>query len=293
MITKKEIILEIEYLLTLKSVMETYEEIAAVRMQRLRSSVLETRNFLLEINNIFQEVKSSYKKELKRLMEKRKIKEYEKFNFVKRNGKTLSVLLSSNTWLYGDIIRRTFNLFADQIRKEQTDVVITGRTGLQLFQEGFPNMPFTYFDLADTKLEEENLKKIVSSLIQYEKVLVFYGQFQSVIFQQPIVSSISGDRLPWEKETFEIKYFFEPSLENILEFFEKEIFSSIFEQTVYESQLARFASRMVALDQASDNTKNRLKQMMFDKEKIRHNLANKKQTEIFASRSLWQEKHYG
>src|SRR3989344_4940029 len=82
-------------------------------------------------------------------------------------------------------------------------------------------------------------------------LLIFYEQFNNVISQSPIVTNISGDPLPWEKGGPQAKYFFEPSLEKIMEFFEKEIFASIFQQTIFESELAKFAARMVSLDFAS------------------------------------------
>ena len=55
-----------------------------------------------------------------------------------------------------------------------------------------------------------------------------------------MATSVSGDMLPWEKGVSEIKYFFEPSLEKVISFFEKEIIAAIFEQEVYESLLAKF-----------------------------------------------------
>jgi len=274
MTTSKVVISEIEYLLSFKTIMETYEEIAATRMQRIRSSVLQSRDFLFEINTIFQQVKSSYR-----------IKGQGRF--LNNNGKTLFIFVSANTGLYGDIIRRTFELFVQHLKKERADVAIIGRLGLKLFQEEFGKKPFSYFDLSDNKIDIEDLKKIVLYLIQYEKVLVFYEQFQNIISYQPIITSIAGDTSPWEPKVSETKYFFEPSLEKVMAFFEKEIFASIFDQTIYESQLAKFSSRMVSLDRATENTQSQLKQAMFAKERIRHQAINKEQNQRLASMSLW------
>jgi len=290
MLTKKEALARTEFLNSLRIIMETYEEIAASRMQNIRNSVLQSRSFVLDINNIFQEVKSSYKKELETLMKKKKIKDPQKLSFIKRNGKTLFVFLSSNTGLYGDIIRRTFNLFAEQFRKEKADAAIIGRVGYQQFKEEFAKVPFAYFDLPDNKIDSDSLGKIISFAVQYDKIVVFYGQFRNVIAQEALMLNISGDLLPSSKLDAQVKYFFEPSLEKILEFFEKEIFSSIFQQIVLEAELAKFASRMVALDQATDNIRKKLKETIFQQERIRHQERNKKQIEALASISLWQTK---
>lgn len=277
MTTKKQNLLEIENSLTLKTIMETYQEIAASRMQHVRTYVVESRDFLLGINNIFQQVKSSYKTKI--LLQK---------SFIKHNGKTIFIFLSANTGLYGDIIKRTFDLLAEHIRKETGDVAIVGRVGLKLFQEAFPKRNFMYFDLPDDKVDLEALKKIIPHLLQYEKVLVFYQQFQSIISYQPIITSIAGDTLSWQPTATSIKYDFEPSLEKVMAFFEQQISSSVFEQTVYESQLAKFSSRMVSLDKATENIGNRVKQLIIQKERIRHQLQNKEQNQRLASMSLWK-----
>lgn len=278
MTSKKQVLSEIEYSLGLKTILQTYQKIAASRMQQVRNSVLVNRDFLLGINTIFQQVKSSYKINVA------------KVSFLKRNGKTLFIFISANTGLYGDIIRRTFDLFVRELKKanrDVTDVVIIGRLGLKLFQEEFPKKPFAYFDLPDNKIDQEALKKIIPYITQYEKALVFYEQFLDIVNYQPIITSISGDKLPWEKTDSKVKYLFEPSLEKIMAFFEKETHASIFEQTVYESQLAKFASRMVTLDKATENIERGLKQEMLQKERIRHQELNKKQNERLSGMSLW------
>ncbi|OGH51499.1 MAG: hypothetical protein A3H17_04535 [Candidatus Levybacteria bacterium RIFCSPLOWO2_12_FULL_37_14] len=288
MVTKKELTKEAEFLTTLRTILETYEEIAATRMARIRSSVLASRDFLLEINAIFQQVKTSYKTQTELLMQTRKIKDSSKLTFIKRNGKTLYVFISANTGLYGEIIRRTYDVFVENLRKEPGDVAILGKLGMEIFNEEKIKAPLTYFEFPDNKMDNEAVQKIVEHIIKYEKVLVFYEQFNNVISQSPIVTNISGDPLPWEKGGPQAKYFFEPSLEKIMEFFEKEIFASIFQQTIFESELAKFAARMVSLDFASENTKLRLKQVIMTRQRIKHQEDNKRQLEKFASMRLWK-----
>lgn len=288
MVTKKELTRETEFLATLRTILETYEEIAATRMARIRSSVLASRDFLLEINAIFQQVKSSYKTQIDLLMKQKKVKDPSKLTFINRNGKTLYVFISANTGLYGEIIRRTYDVFIETFKKTPGDIVILGKLGLEIFNSEGTKTPVTYFEFPDNKMDDVILKKIVEHIIQYEKVLVFYEQFNNVISQSPIVTNISGDPLPWEKGGPQAHYFFEPSLEKIMEFFEKEIFGSIFQQTVFESELAKFAARMVSLDFASENTKTKLKQVTMAKNRIKHQEDNKRQLEKFASMKLWK-----
>lgn len=288
MITTKELSKEKDFLVTLHTILETYEEIAATRMARIRNSVLNSRDFLLEINAIFQQVKSSYKNEIDFLMKTKKIKDPSKLTFIKRNGKTLYVFVSANTGLYGDIIRKTYNVFMDALQKEPGDVAIIGKLGVEIFKADKVAIPYIYFECSDNKIDDWALKRIVDYIIKYEKVLIFYEQFNSVVSQSPIITNISGDPLPWEKGGPATHYFFEPSLEKILEFFEEEIFASIFQQTIFESELAKFAARMVSLDFAAGNTKNRLRKVISESNRIAHQQKNKQQLEKFASMRLWK-----
>lgn len=288
MITKQEIGKEKDFLATLKTILETYEEIAATRMSRIRTSVFDNRDFLFEVNAIFQQVKSSYKANIEILMKQKKIKDPAKLTFIKRNSKTLYVFLSANTGLYGNIIKKTYDVLIDNLRKNPGDVVILGKLGYELFKADKVSIPYTYFDFPDNKIDHASLKKIIDYMIQYENVLVFYEQFNNVVSQSPMIANISGDPLPGGKNEPLAKYFFEPSLIKVMEFFEKEIFGSIFQQIIFESELAKFASRMVYLDFASENTKKRLKKVVFDKHRMRHQEYNKKQQEKFSSMSLWR-----
>jgi F-type H+-transporting ATPase subunit gamma len=288
MVTKKELTRETDFLTILRTILETYEEIAATRMARIRSSVLKSRDFLFEINAIFQQVKTSYRTQIEALMKSKKIKDSSRLTFIKRNGKTLYVFISANTGLYGEIIRKTYDVFIEKLKKEPGDVAILGKLGMDIFKTEGIKTPSTYFEFPDDKIDNVVLQKIVEHIIKYEKVLVFYEQFNNVVNQSPIVTNISGDPLPWEKGGPQTKYLFEPSLEKIMEFFEKEIFASIFQQTIFESELAKFAARMVSLDFASENTKTRLKQVILTKNRIKHQEDNRKQLEKFASMSLWK-----
>lgn len=288
MITRREVTEEFNRVSTFKSILETYEEIAASRMQNARTSVLSGRSFIEELNYIFQQVKSSYRDEVLKRMHKKKINDPKELTFIERNGKTLFLLLSSNTGLYGDIVRKTFNLFFEVIKKEKADAAIVGRVGLEYLKNTGSKISYTFFNMPDSSVNNEDLKKIIQYIIQYEKVFVVYGRFQNVITQEPIVTSISGDPLAETQDAPKVKYFFEPSLDKIMQFFEAEIFASLFEQTIYESQLAKFASRMTSLELRVENISDILKDITLEKEKVRHRIMNKKQLETFSSMSLWR-----
>jgi len=57
MAQKKLIEEDLQALNTVKDLAESYEEIAVIRMQKIKDSVLKARNFLAEISDIFVDLK--------------------------------------------------------------------------------------------------------------------------------------------------------------------------------------------------------------------------------------------
>lgn len=288
MIDQRIINEEIAQITSLQTLVRAYGEIAALKMRKTRFSVLANRDFLAELNSVFEEVRASYAKEVAALA-KKVGKSLSHVTFLAHNGKTVSVLLSANTGLFGDIVQSTFELFIDEVRQNISEVTIAGRNGVSLFLAEEPNRPYSYFDLADDKVTTADLAQIIKHIVQYSEIHVFYGRFYSVINQRPErlrvsaeISLTSGSRKPSRE------YLFEPSLQNILMFFESEIFASLFEQVVRESQLAKFASRVLAMDRADENTKEEIERLSFDKNRLKHRALNRKQLNTLASLVAWK-----
>ena len=285
MITKKSIEFEISSLTNIKVMAEAYEEIAATRIRRNRDQVLRSRDFAEEINTLFQQVKVSASN----------IIDPKKRSYRARNGKTLFVFLSTNTGLYGDIVGRTFGLFAKYVGQYADNILIIGKSGLKLAQEHQIVKPLTYLDFPENSIDSSFLDRISSYLLQFERVIVFYAKFEGIMHQEESMIDISGNPPPKpalserseSNGQTKIKYFFEPEVQKILAFFEREIFASIFEQTVREFELAKLSSRVVGLDKAIDHIDEELKKTIFKRNAFLHAESNRKQLQTFSSMSLW------
>lgn len=288
MIGTKEKTQEIDELRGFRILTQAYSQISSTRMKRTRQSVLLNRQFLDAINDVFEDVRASYADEILRLANKGGRKD--NVTFLAHNGKTVAVFLAANTGLYGDIIERTFNMFVQDIKSSDIEVAIVGKTGREMFLSTLPNHPYTYFDMSDTDVSAEALSELTKHVVQYEEIRVYHAQFKTAITQTPTVYRISAQTPLSElrvRQQRSAPYIFEPSLERILIFFEEEIFASLMEQTVRESQLAKYASRILAMDTASENVKTQIKKLTLEKLKLTHREANRKQLHSLASVSLW------
>lgn len=272
----------------LKTLTQTYQQIAANHIRKTRSSVVKNRDFITELLLLFHDVKVAYRDQLLILMKKKKIKSTDKLSLIQRNGKTNVVFIAANTGLYGGIVAKTLSMLNDYLKKNDAELTIIGKAGETIFKQNNAKKKFTFFEFPDTKIDPAKLQEIVTHLLQYEKTLVFYAQFQTIVSQNPTISALdSGIDFNDDQQVEVKKYLFEPSLEKIVVFFETEIFGLIFEQTMRESQLAKQASRMYALDQAIQNINKRLFSTKIQNSILHHRLVNSKQNNSLASMSLW------
>ena len=277
-----------------------YEEISVMKMRIARDSVLHTRDFLSALSEVFINVKSSYLKKQKNEHNKGKDStDVLQFSTHKTNGQKVFVLLSATNKLYGDIVYKTFQLFKNSLQKpEEVAIVIVGKTGKEMYTAAFPQKKYTYFDLPDIVPNVETLKPIISYILQYEHVTIFYGRFVNVVTQEAIASSISGDEpLKNAEENGDTHildqqkygFIFEPSLETLLNFFETQIFSSLFKQTIAEEELARLASRIKAMEQAIVFINTRIDGLTTAQRRAKRQMENAKQLERVAGISLWKK----
>lgn len=258
MLALKKIKEEKETVKTIKDLLQIYQEIATLKMKQIRERVLMSRRFFREILEVYKEVKSAYwpKKEKKKKPE-------------------VLVFLSADEFLYGNLILNIWEKLSATLEKNNSDLVIVGKVGQYFFQKSnFKNKTFLF--------EEKDFSQIVNFLKNYERILVFFGKYEGGLIQRPMMEEIVT-RPKTEKETLKREYEFEPSVEKVLDFFEEEMVAVLFNITLLEHQLARYAARMIALSEAVEKAK-KLEEKLQKKEiKIKRELLTKSQIERFNS----------
>lgn len=286
---KNKIKLEISQLGSFLTLTRVYTDLASSRMKKTRDTVLKNRQFLANLNEVFTDVRVSYARDVINLGKTGKDSK-KNITFLSHNGKTVAVFLSANTGLYGDIIENTFQLFSRElIDKPDMEITLVGKLGLKYYQGTNNKKPYTYFDLSDKSYNQEELTDIIKHLVQYEEIRVYYPTYHSAVSQMPSRYSISA-QTPIseirESEANKTVYIFEPNLKDILVFFEKEIFASLLDQTIRESQLAKFAARIMALDRSGENIKEEIKKLSLLGSRVKHRTQNKKQLESLVSQFI-------
>jgi F0F1-type ATP synthase gamma subunit len=242
---------ELSFFDTVKTVLCAYQEVALMKMQESRDSVVVSRQYLEELGYVYFEVKFSYKKELQKMRSKDKNSS--------RVMKKAVVLLTPNEKLSGTVTYDVFRAFLDYVRNNgDAEVIIVGNIGQALISR-IENAPsYQFFELLYGETFEEDVVNLAYLLKEYDDVVVFHGRFESLVSQRAATMPLSGDappevlrldaaRLHGMRKT---NFLFEPRINDIVAFFDSQVKAALLRQSVHESRLAQFASRARAMDEA-------------------------------------------
>lgn len=286
MFTKKQLKIELERNLALKSLTEIYEDVAVVGMQSVRHQVLANRIFLEGVSSVYALAKNAFLKQISAISSKRERER--QTAFLRRNRKTVAILISGNQTLLGNLIIDTYKVYLNLIKSVKCDYAVMGKIGSYLLRDASLPTPFVEFPLDDYELTEPKIKLVLQFLNRYERVLVVYPKFVTVLSQTPNVDDISGGVTIGEAEIKSAKsYFFEPNPKEVMVYFEGQIIEALFRQKLLESILARFSARLTIMDLASKKVTKLIDKNLRDSKTTQIGEQNKKLISQYAGISLW------
>lgn len=270
----------------LKHMVRASQEISIMRMEKIRSSALATRTYMEGVQDVFLDVRISKQRVIDKII-KREHKAYQK---AEEFGKKSSVIVfvSTHEHFAGSIIPEVFEVFAKEVRKNLSDVVVVGSLGRTLLKREFgANFPFTYSDMSITNPQDDLLKALISKLLEYERIDLYAGRYFSLVDQRPVSINISGNasllsERPERKDSQNRWFLFEPDLEQIISFFQTQITTALFRLSIDESKLANLGSRITTLESALENLEEEERKLERRKLILLHAKQNKKQQQRLA-----------
>ncbi len=281
--SKNNVVEEQNFLGTLRTIATAYQEISVMKMKETRSTIEQARSFVHQLKEIFESLRFSYPI-IKKRADQLKTKDVAK------------VLITANSRFHGDILRKIFNTFIKD-KDLKGDIFVVGRIGKDFIQEYNENLEYQFFEIPDNNIKVNDLKPLLYELIQYKTIHVYYAQFKTVIEQDIISTEIPSIYTLLEDEEKNEQqsknkgnipmYLFEPSGEEIAEFLNDNVTVSLMRQTLYETQLARYAARIKAMDALLSNIEDEMKYLKREKLKIQRYINNKKQLERLSGIYLW------
>ncbi|MDP3973356.1 MAG: F0F1 ATP synthase subunit gamma [Candidatus Daviesbacteria bacterium] len=262
---------------SLKVVAQAYGEIASIKIKKIRTQVEKNRLFFREIADVYRIVK---------------LYASQRGLITIKHKQTLSILITSNQGFYGGIDTQVIGFFLDNIVKFPSDKIVIGKTGREYLKEIGFNAPFQSVEFKDDLPNPQELISLTQIIGEYKQALVFYPQLATALVQKPAVEDITQSflsqtqnllQMAAQNQKTELDYFiFEPELIKILSFFDNQILNLLLQQTFLEAEVARTASRLLAMDQAQREADN----FISDQKKVRSHILkdkiNNRLLEIFS-----------
>jgi len=168
---------------------------------------------------------------------------------------------------------------------------VVGETGRDLLsRSGFDLTRVRFFDFKDDKPDWNVTRQISEEIGNYLEVVTIWGKYKSILTQElereDLGKSVIVTNVGKAK-----KYGFETKPSVPLALLEKQIIASVFMQKLYESGLTKNAVQVKILEIGAIAERINAAMGQLAKYKLRFNkdTNNRKQTQLFSSRNIWEK----
>jgi F-type H+-transporting ATPase subunit gamma len=284
----KEVRIRIASVKSTQQITNAMKMVAASKLRRAQMAVVRLRPYAARLRDILQNLSGSIEDSTENAYTKERSPE-----------KIQIVVVASNRGLCGgfnsNAIKAVLNLidttYASQYQKGNIALLTVGRKASEYFTKRNYNVLETHDELLE-HISFENVaiqaKNLMKSFVdqKYDRIILVYNQFKNAAVQRLIVEpflpieSIAPPVPVSKKTTVVPDYIFEPDKETII----RELIPKTLKIQLYKAILDSFASeqgaRMTAMQQATDNAKEILKELQLTYNKARQATITKEILEI-------------
>ena len=248
--TEKVIKNEIQTVQQVKNMLTSLQELYVNRMQKVKDSILLSRDYYEGLFFILAEV----------LHEKEMHFTSDPHTGISQN-KQLVILFSGSKKFAGSVNRTVFNDFQKYIRENTCEIIVIGKIGRDLLAQHDIKNPHEFFDWAEDSNKTETIRTIAKRITQYSIVKLFFAQYINLTYQKSLqVNLYEGlkDEI-MKKHVVKSKYIYEPDKTKVTSFFETRVLEAYLYHTLQELYLALIGSRVYRMEESSVNAKKLLK----------------------------------
>ena len=237
---------------TIHSLTGVFENIASMRIGRIKDQVLASNNFFLELWQLYTQLRVETNTPALQALAARHT-----------TNKTAFILITSEGGLSGDIDQRIVDVMKQDYRQREVDLIVIGYHGVtllqqagievkQLLQEALgKNLP-----VSDSPVE---VTPVINAIASYKHAEIYYQKFISLAQQRvekiallSAVRSLGEAKSNGQQTITPQEFLFEPSIDEVVVYLEKVMMEIALGQTILDSRLSQLASRFNAMRQAGD-----------------------------------------
>jgi F-type H+-transporting ATPase subunit gamma len=285
---------------TVGSFANSLQQIAAMRMVKLRKIVFSSRRFVDEATLILRELHLERSKAMERALGSKSnpISQDSKQNddFLSLEGikRKAIIVITSDIGLCGsyntEIIKKLEVVMPEH---PDADYFVIGHKGQNYMTRAVGKFNIKYYPY---NIPEEvsivDLKPLIGMFYYYTNIYLIYSRFvntatREVVFMELAVPNIEEVEVSKEKE--EGKYIFEPSIDDLIASVSARVRYALFRQQILDSKLSLYTAQMIAMKTAADNAQELLGELQLQYNKAKRKLVDRKIQEVQAGRSLWAD----
>ena len=260
------------------------QQIATIRMMKLRTKVLASRPYVEAANTILAELIA-----LRNTMQTEDLIKLDKNKNATPAPATTRgavVVITSNQGLTGQYnieiykkIEKVLDLY------KESDFFVIGKKGQEVFANGKYKVQSYPYEVPDN-FTAADLQRLIRLFDYYNTVTLLYSRYINSATREVVaVSVVNPVASPTDAPP--VKYVYEPDIDQLIEHVTSTLRAALFQQQILDARLAQNSAQMIGMKTASDNAVGLLADLRMDYNKQRRKMIDKKISEVFAGSALW------
>lgn len=286
----KEVRERIKSVASTQQITKAMKMVSASKLRRAQQAITEMRPYANRLDKMMKNIVSNLEGDIN--------SPYVKAREVK---KVAIVVVTSNRGLCGafntniikEAILKVEGEYSDQRSAKNLTLIFVGKKGYDVLRKRFSDCHLVnqYVDLF-SDLSFDNVSNVSQMLMdnfasgEYDRIDVCYGQFRNAAVQEPqAVQFLPVAKLADVADLSVIKnakadYIFEPSKEELLNELIPSILQTTFQKFVLDNHASEHGARMTAMDNATTNAEELMKELKINYNKARQEAITKELSEI-------------
>jgi F-type H+-transporting ATPase subunit gamma len=286
----KEVRERIKSVASTQQITKAMKMVSASKLRRAQQAITEMRPYANRLDKMMKSIVANLEGDMN-----------SPYVILRDPKKVAIVVITSNRGLCGafntniikEAIFKVEGEYSQQRAAKNVTLIFIGKKGYDVLRKKFPdcNLIKDYIDLF-SDLSFDNVAKVSQMLMdnfasgEYDKVEVCYGQFRNAAVQEPKavlflpVSKVLEIGESGAKKASKADYIFEPGKEELLNELIPSILQTNFQKFVLDNHASEHGARMTAMDNATTNAEELMKELKINYNKARQEAITKELSEI-------------
>lgn len=254
-----------------KQITSAMKMVAASKLRRAQMAIVNMRPYVNKLNDLLQNIGGAADTD----------EQSNPYAHDRGIGKVLLVVITSNRGLCGafnaNVIKRAQQLIAGEYAQSDIDIITIGKKASDVLSKQKEHFKAAYDDFFND-LQYDNIAPLANELLKdftsktYDRIVLVYNQFKNAATQE----LVSEQWLPIETKAEATDaaeqahdFIFEPSQVEILDSLVPSILRTRFYGALLDSFASEHGARMTAMQQATDNAQEMLRDLKLTYNKAR------------------------